>query len=102
MTQSNQNWSRIWQVIANAAAEIEKIARENANPEMSNISTSNRENQDERLAYSVLEAAKLVGKSHSYSGDAWRPEKIKAIELSGRILISRKEMDRFLKSGRKP
>jgi len=53
---------------------------------------------DERLAYSVAETAKLLGKTHTTVRSYIALGEIRPIDhKKGRILISRKEINRFLR-----
>jgi hypothetical protein len=96
MATTNRDWQRIWQVVADAAAEIEKIARETSR---SNQAFQNDETvpvPDDRLAYSISETAKLFGRSHTYIRKCIALGQMKPINQPGRTLISRKEIDRFM------
>jgi len=98
MEPSNHNWKRIWQIVAKAAAEIEEIARENADIEKSAALDKDSWLDDERLAFSISEVAKLLGKTHTTVRRYIALGRITPIDYpQGQILISKKEIDRFLK-----
>lgn len=93
---ADRNWKRIWQVVADAASEIEKIARENLQVESSIQKDETVPIPDDRLAYSISETAKLFGRSHTYIRKCIALGQIKPMNQPGRTLISRKEIDRFM------
>lgn len=54
---------------------------------------------DERLTYTVTEAARLLGISRNSAYEAARAGDLPSIRLGRRILIPRDRLERFLASG---